>query len=305
MDGASARVQTGTFVLVADAGDEEALAALTGLQQRLVGDASVAAVSTPVPARRRRRGHRPHPTTSPQDEGDRRPARPDRGDVVPRALDGGRRRRGRRGHRCERRPDPEHRRAVATSLLAVIALAFPSSCWPSSGRCRPAIKAAVLNLLSIAAYGVAAYAAWLVRTALRDHHSHTDPGVHPDDDVRDPLRPVDGLRGVPAVADPGSTGPATSGGGRRRRRPPPPKGHQRRRADRPPSSGRSSSTTSSSKIIGIGMAAAVIGRHRRPAAARPGDDGPSVTESGGCRPGSTAVPAGRRRPPEEELVSAS
>ena len=68
-----------------------------------------------------------------------------------------------------------------------------------------AAQAAVSNLLSIAAaYGVVAYAAqggWLGDlVGITDADPH--PGVHPDDDVRDPVRPLHGLRGLPPVPDP-------------------------------------------------------------------------------------------------------
>ena len=151
----------GTFVLVADAGDEEALAALTGLQQRLAATPGVAAVSTPVPS--------PDgdaavialtPTTSPQDEATGGLLDRIRGDVVPRALDGADVDVVVGGVTAA---NADQTRSIAERLpyflLAVIALAFLFLL--AVFRSVPtAIKAAVLNLLSIvAAYGVAAYAA--------------------------------------------------------------------------------------------------------------------------------------------------
>ena len=69
-----------------------------------------------------------------------------------------------------------------------------------------ALKAAVMNLLSIAAaYGVlVAVAQWgwgkdLFGISATGAHRQ----LHPDDDVRHPLRAVDGLRGLPALTYPG------------------------------------------------------------------------------------------------------
>ena len=69
-----------------------------------------------------------------------------------------------------------------------------------------ALKAAVMNLLSIgAAYGVMALAAgggWL-GGLVGIEERHAGAGLAADDDVRRPLRTVDGLRGVPPVPGPG------------------------------------------------------------------------------------------------------
>ena len=67
-----------------------------------------------------------------------------------------------------------------------------------------ALKAGIMNLLSIAAaYGVMAYAVqgnWF--GDLLGHPRDAGAGVHPDDQLRHPVRPVDGLRGVPAQPHP-------------------------------------------------------------------------------------------------------
>ena len=68
-----------------------------------------------------------------------------------------------------------------------------------------ALKAGVMNLLSIgAAYGVVALVAdggWAGQLVGIDTPD-AGAAVHPRVDVRDPLRALDGLRGVPAVAHP-------------------------------------------------------------------------------------------------------
>ena len=58
----------------------------------------------------------------------------------------------------------------------------------------------------------------LLRRADRHRHRHAGRALHPGDDVRDPLRPLDGLRGLPALARAGGV-PAPRRhveGGRRR-----------------------------------------------------------------------------------------
>jgi RND superfamily putative drug exporter len=67
-----------------------------------------------------------------------------------------------------------------------------------------AIKAAVLNLLSIgAAYGViVAIFEWGWAHHCRHPHDPADPVLRADAGVRHRVRPVHGLRGVPAVTDP-------------------------------------------------------------------------------------------------------
>ena len=64
------------------------------------------------------------------------------------------------------------------------------------------LKAAVMNVLSIgAAYGVivAVFQWGWFRGVFGVEQSLPDRELHPDDDVRHPLRALDGLRGVPAL----------------------------------------------------------------------------------------------------------
>ncbi len=63
-----------------------------------------------------------------------------------------------------------------------------------------------------------------VRVGLGERHprrreDRAHRAVHPDDDVRHPLRALDGLRGLPALAHPGGVRPHRRQRGRRRRRP--------------------------------------------------------------------------------------
>ena len=65
------------------------------------------------------------------------------------------------------------------------------------------LKAAIMNLLSVsAAYGVMTLAAKGGGFQLADRHRPrgADRAVHAGDDVRDPVRPLDGLRGLPEVS---------------------------------------------------------------------------------------------------------
>ncbi len=83
------------------------------------------------------------------------------------------------------------------------------------------LKAGIMNLLSVsAAYGVMTIVAkgGTIGGLIGIDHEVPIAPVHAGDDVRDPLRPLDGLRGVPDLADPrgvpeGRRHPA--GGGRR------------------------------------------------------------------------------------------
>ena len=85
---------------------------------------------------------------------------------------------------------------VGVSVL-LLAMVFRSVLVP--------IKAAVMNLLSIgAAYGVLTAVfqwGWGDR-ALRPRPGGAGVQLGPDPDLRDPVRALDGLRGVPALADP-------------------------------------------------------------------------------------------------------
>ncbi len=83
------------------------------------------------------------------------------------------------------------------------------------------LKAAVMNLLSVsAAYGVMTLVAQggAVGELIGIDHEVPDRAVHAGDDVRDPLRPLDGLRGLPDLADPRGVpeGRRHPAGGRRR-----------------------------------------------------------------------------------------
>ena len=97
------------------------------------------------------------------------------------------------------------------------------------------LKAVIMNLLSVgAAYGViVAIFQWGWGKGLdRRRQDRPDRGLGADDAVRHRVRSVDGLRGVPAVADQGGVRPHRRQRHRRRRRPgrhgP---GHHRRGAD--------------------------------------------------------------------------
>ena len=120
-----------------------------------------------------------------------------------------------RGHGCRGLRRRRHRRRSSTwatgsrtvcccssapsSLLSFVLLmmVFRSVLVP--------LKAAVMNLLSIgAAYGVivAVFQWGWAKGLVGLEQTVPDRGVRADDDVRHPLRAVDGLRGVPALADP-------------------------------------------------------------------------------------------------------
>ena len=84
------------------------------------------------------------------------------------------------------------------------------------------LKAVLMNLLSIgAAYGiVVAIFQWgWFDSVIGIPKSGPDRSVHPHDDVRDPVRPLDGLRGVPPLAYPRGVRPHARQRARSRRRP--------------------------------------------------------------------------------------
>ena len=90
------------------------------------------------------------------------------------------------------------------------------------------LKAVIMNLLSIgAAYGViVAIFQWgWVKSVDRHRQGRPDRGVGPDDAVRDRVRALDGLRGVPPQPDQGGVRPD-----RRQRRPRSRTDSRRRRA---------------------------------------------------------------------------
>ena len=148
------------------------------------------------------------PTTSPQDEATDRPRRTGCATTSIPAAD---RRHGRDGAtsaasrpRSSTSSDTYHERAAAGSsapwsLLSFLLLmvVFRSVLVP--------LKAAVMNLLSIgAAYGViVAVFQWGWGASLFGvERAGADRELRADDDVRHPVRSVDGLRGVPALPHP-------------------------------------------------------------------------------------------------------
>ena len=75
-----------------------------------------------------------------------------------------------------------------------------------------------MNLLSVgAAYGVMTLVAQggAVGSLIGIDHEVPIAPVHAGDDVRDPLRPLDGLRGLPDLADPRGVPEATATPGAR------------------------------------------------------------------------------------------
>ena len=69
------------------------------------------------------------------------------------------------------------------------------------------VKAALMNLLSVsAAYGIAdgGLPVGLGRGPHRARADHAGLGLGADPDLRDPVRPLHGLRGLPALPDPGA-----------------------------------------------------------------------------------------------------
>ena len=178
--------------------------------------------------RRRRRSPRPGstptarppcirviPTTSPQDEATTDLVHRLRDDVIPPASPASpastclRRRADRDVHRHVRQGVvsrlPWFIGAVIVLSVLLLMVVFRSIAVP--------LKAAVMNLLSIgAAYGVivAVFQWGWLKGLFGVEETVPDRLVHADDAVRHPLRPVDGLRGVPAV--PGAGGvPAHAG----------------------------------------------------------------------------------------------
>ena len=126
------------------------------------------------------------------------------------------------------------------------------------------LKAVIMNLLSIgAAYGVvvAVFQWGWVNGVLGVEQTGPIAPVHPDDDVRHPLRALDGLRGLPALADPGGVRPhrRQRARGRRRSRLDRP-GDHRGRADHGDacSAASSSATPPRVKLFGLGLATAIL-----------------------------------------------
>ena len=92
--------------------------------------------------------------------------------------------------------------AVVLGAFLLLMMVFRSILVP--------LKAAIMNLLSIgAAYGVivAVFQWGWGRSLIGLDEDDPDRRVRAADDVRDPLRPLDGLRGLPALAHPGGVPP--------------------------------------------------------------------------------------------------
>ena len=92
--------------------------------------------------------------------------------------------------------------AVVLAAFLLLMVVFRSILVP--------LKAAIMNLLSIgAAYGVivAVFQWGWGRALIGLDEAVPDRRVRAADDVRDPLRSVDGLRGLPALAHPGGVPP--------------------------------------------------------------------------------------------------
>jgi putative drug exporter of the RND superfamily len=151
----------GTFVLVADQGDEAALATLSGLHDTLATTPGVAAVSEPLAS--------PNgdaavltltPSASPQDEATTQLLSTLRNDVVPRALAGSDIRvviGGVTAANVDQTNSISSRLPIFIAAVIVLSFVLLLAVFRSV---LVALKAAVLNLLSIiAAYGVVAYAA--------------------------------------------------------------------------------------------------------------------------------------------------
>jgi RND superfamily putative drug exporter len=151
----------GTFVLVADHGDDDALATLDGLRERLVTTPGVAAASPPVASP----GHDAAvvavtPVDSPQAEATTELLERLRDDVIPAATKGSGmtvRVGGITASYVDQTDSISSRLPIF--IIAVIALSF-ILLLAVFRSVLVALKAAILNLLSIiAAYGVVAYAA--------------------------------------------------------------------------------------------------------------------------------------------------
>ena len=212
----------GTFVLVADSGDDDAMATLTALQTTLSATPGVAAVSPPIAS--------PDadaavitltPQDSPQDTATTELLTRLRDDVVPDALAGtdvtvvvG----GITASYVDQTDSIAARLPyfIARGDRAVVpAAARRVPLGPRRGQSRRAEPVVDHRRLR---RGRLRRRRRMVRPAVRHHHTHPDPGVHPDDDVRDPVRPVDGLRGVPALTSSRGVPPHRRQHHRRRRR---------------------------------------------------------------------------------------
>ena len=138
-------------------------------------------------------------------------------------------------------------------------------------------------------------------TLLGIERHRPDRAVRADDAVRDRVRPLDGLRGVPALAHPRGVRPhrrQRPRGGRRPRR----DGarHHRGRGDHGlrVRAASCSATCRVLKLFGLGLAVGDLHRrHHRPHGARARDDGAARRRpTGGSRSGSSGCPSSTWRP---------
>ena len=131
----------------------------------------------------------------------------------PRAPGGRGRRPDRRVRRPERlrgRADPRLHRGRRPAVLRAAPARVPGAADRAQGRCdEPALGRRGLRRRRAGGGGRR------VRQPARRRHRHAGPALHPGDDVRDPVRTLDGLRGVPDLPDPRGV-PPRRGDARRR-----------------------------------------------------------------------------------------
>ena len=197
----------GPIQVVVDVPEPTPTRSSTEVHDALAADPGVAAVTRAVLQRRRRHRDADGRTRRPR----RRTRRTDdlvrhlRRDVLPAAVEG---------------TDARVLLTGQAMVTDLVAIASPAGCRCSSSAIVAMsfvllmivfrsvlvpLKAALMNLLSIAAaYGViVAVFQWGWGNELdRSRGHHADQPVRPADDVRHPLRPLDGLRGVPPVPGP-------------------------------------------------------------------------------------------------------
>ena len=149
-------------------------------------------------------------TTSPQSEETAETCDRLRDDVIPEALEGFEARGLRRRHdRVVRGHRISDRQRMWLFLLYIIGI----TCLILTMAFRSivvAVKAALTTMLSaFAAFGaLTAVFEWgFVNQPGRPGRHRSDRVVHPDDGAVDPLRAVDGLRGLPGQPDPGGVRP--------------------------------------------------------------------------------------------------
>ena len=199
----------GTFVLVADRGDDEAHGGARPISKRtLAATPGVAAVSPPIASpdadaavitltpRRQPAGRGDRATCSTRLRDDDRPRRRSPAPTSTVTIGGITAADVDQTNSISARLPMLHRRRDR-AVVPAAAGGVPLGARRGQGRrAEPAVDHRRLRRRRLRRRGR------MVRPAVRHHHAHPDPGVHPDDDVRDPLRPVDGLRGVPALTSP-------------------------------------------------------------------------------------------------------